>query len=306
MATVLITGGTGMIGRALTKALRANDYEVIILTREKPAAQPPPGIRYATWDIGRGQIDPGAIKEADHIVHLAGANVGEKRWTAKRKKEIVSSRVDSSRLLVKAIREIPNHIRSVISASAIGWYGPDPAGHSDGFIESDPPADDFLGQTCRQWEESIDPVAQSGKRLVKLRTGIVLSKDGGALKEFKKPLKFGAAAILGSGRQIISWIHIDDLVNLYVAAIKNEKMNGVYNAVAPQPVSNKTLVKTLARSMKRFYIPVPVPAFALRVALGEMSIEVLKSTTVSSKKIQETGFGFLYNDIEEAMNSLSA
>lgn len=299
MATVLITGGTGLIGKALTKALVANNYGVIILTREKPASSGDTRVSYARWDIGTQYIDADAIGRADHIIHLAGANVGEKRWTGKRKKEIVDSRVKSSELLVKAIREIPNHIRTVVSASAIGWYGPDPEAAPRPFTESDPPADDFLGQTCRQWEASIAPVAQAGKRLVKIRTGIVLSKEGGALREFEKPLHAGIAAILGNGRQVISWIQIDDLVRIYIAAIENEKMEGAYNAVAPQPVSNKTFVTALARAKKRFYLPVHVPAFALRLALGEMSIEVLKSTTVSSEKIRATGFVFHYPGLPE-------
>lgn len=305
MATVLITGGTGLIGTALTKALLAGGYNVIILTRQQPVFAGDTRLSYALWDIASQRIEAEAIAKADHLIHLAGANVGEKRWTRKRKKEIVDSRVRSSELLVKAMSEIPNRIQTVVSASAIGWYGPDPeyilqsGENKPAFVEEDLPANDFLGETCRQWEAGIEPVARLGKRLVKLRIGIVLSKKGGALAELEKPLHWGIAAILGNGKQVFSWIHIDDLIRLYIAAIENKNLSGVYNAVAPQPVSNKELVLQLARSTHRFFIPVPVPAFALRLLLGEMSSEVVKSATVSSAKVQASGFVFQYPGLSQ-------
>ena len=172
-------------------------------------------------------------------------------------------------------------------------------------METDKPATDFLGETCKLWEESIEPVQQLGIRLVKLRTGIVLSNDGGALTEFKKPIKMGIAGILGNGKQMVSWIHIDDLCRLFIAAIENDLMSGSYNAVAPAPVSNKDLTMELATLMKgKFFIPAHVPAFVLNVMLGESSIEVLKSTTVSCEKIRQTGFNFLYPDIKQALQQL--
>jgi uncharacterized protein len=302
MATVLITGGTGLIGRALTKSLLEKGYEVIILTRD-PAkfATHTTRLNYAAWDPAAQTIDTDAITKTDHIIHLAGAGVADKRWSKKRKQEIVESRVKSGELLVKTLRETANQVQSVISSSAIGWYGPDDKGQNTGFAEDAPAAADFLGQTCKQWEASIEPVAQLGKRLVKLRTGIVLSKDGGALKEFLKPLRFGIASILGTGRQMISWIHIDDMVRLYITAIEKENMIGVYNAVAPSPVTNKQLIMALARKKRgRFFIPVYVPSFVLKIMLGEMSIEVLKSATVSCEKLSKTGFIFQYPTITAA------
>ncbi len=300
MATVLITGGTGLIGKALSAALLAKNHKVIILSRGASHQPPPAGnLSYASWDIAGQTIDRQAIEAADYIVHLAGAGVADKRWTGKRKKEIVDSRVKSGELIVKAMKEMPNTIKAVISSSAIGWYGPDPViPNPRPFIENDPPARDFLGSTCKKWEESLDPLLHTGIRLVKIRTGIVVSREGGALTEFKRPLKFGLATILGSGRQVISWIHIDDLIGIYLRAIENEQMQGVYNAVAPQPVSNKTFILQLAKDKnKNRYLPVHVPAFVLKLVLGEMSIEVLKSATVSSRKIQESGFVFKHNDI---------
>ena len=303
MATVLITGGTGLIGTALTHALISKGYGVVVLTRDA-TNKPDKNIRYAAWDIGKGTIDEAALQEADFIVHLAGANVAGRRWTKSRKKEIRESRTGSSTLIAKALKEIPNKVQAVVSASAIGWYGPDPQiPNPRPFRETDPPHNDFLGQTCVQWEESIRPAAAS-KRLVILRTGIVLSSEGGAYKEFKKPLGFGVAAVLGSGNQVISWIHIDDLVQLYIHALESRNMEGVFNAVAPHPVSNRDLITAMAAE-KKIAVPMPVPEAVLKIMLGEMSIEVLKSTTVSAAKTIETGFRFLFHDIWSAAADLN-
>jgi uncharacterized protein (TIGR01777 family) len=314
MATVLITGGTGLVGKALGQALLEKGYRVIILSRQAGKKSSIQNLAYATWDAAKQTIDKEAISQADHIIHLAGAGVADKRWTKKRKQEIIDSRIYSSKLIVDSLQSIPNNVKSVISASAIGWYGadrlipsPSPLSGEGGnvlkFVESDPADKAFLGDTCKRWEESIAPVIQSGKRLVKLRIGIVLSKNGGALKEFLKPLKFGVAAVLGNGKQIISWIHIDDLVRLFIEGIENEKMNGTYNAVAPHPVSNKELTLALARSRKIFFIPIYVPAFILKLMLGEMSIEILKSATVSADKILNTGFQFEFPFIDDALKN---
>jgi len=304
MPTILITGGTGLIGNALTAMLVNKGYEVIILSRSlKQSSQP--SVSYAQWDVGNGLIDKEVVAKADYIIHLAGANVAEKRWTTKRKKEIVESRTKSGELLVKSLKEIPNNIKAVVSASAIGWYGADSsASLQNGFYETAPSSPDFLGTTVQQWEASIKPVEASSKRLVMLRTGIVLSKEGGAYPEFKQPLKFGIAAILGSGNQVISWIHIEDLCRLYIYAIENN-ISGIFNAVAAKPVTNKSLTLQLAKKVRgRSFIPVHVPSFVLKIILGEMSIEVLKSATVSNSKIKDAGFQFLFPSIEAALNDL--
>lgn len=307
MATVLITGGTGMIGRRLTQLLIEKGYEVIILSRQSSIVNRElDGVSYANWDVNKQTIDPVAIAKADYIIHLAGAGVADKRWSKERKQEIVNSRTQSSALIVKALSELPNKVKTVVSSSAIGWYGADTEKSLlHGFSEDTEADTAYLGETCRLWEGSIDPVSQLGKRLVKLRTGIVLSNEGGAFIEFKKPLKAGLAAILGSGKQVVSWIHVDDLCRMFIAAIENETLSGAYNAVAPHPVTNQYLTIALAKQMRgKFYIPVYVPSFVLKIMLGELSIEVLKSANVSSRKIQLTGFDFAYPTVEDAIAQL--
>ncbi|MFN2456886.1 MAG: TIGR01777 family oxidoreductase [Chitinophagaceae bacterium] len=308
MATVLITGGTGLIGTALTKALVAKGYKVTILTRAIPKTDRfTPNVSYAEWNIEEQIIDEQAIKNADYIIHLAGANIAEHSWTEERKKEIVESRTSSSALLVKALNEIVNDVKAVTSASGVGWYGQDPKIPNPTPFDENFPADTgFLGQACKQWEESIEPVTALGVRLVKLRTGLVFSNDGGAYKEFKKPLKYGVAAIFGKGKQVISWIHIHDLVRLYIATIEDAQWSGVYNAVTPYPVTNKRLMLTIARTRKKFFIPFRVPAPVLKKMFGELSTEVLKSTTVIPAKVQASGFVYRYPTAKEAIQKLEA
>lgn len=307
MSTILITGGTGMVGTRLTEILIEKGHEVIILSRNPlPAAQLPKGVRHAKWDINKKFIDPIAFAAADHLIHLAGAGVADKRWNKKRKAEIVNSRAESGALLVHAMQTIPNKIKSVHSASGIGWYGADTYKSLEtGFTEEEPADTEFLGETCRIWEQQIQGIQALGKRLTIFRIGIVLSNSGGALVEFKKPIRLGFAAILGNGKQNISWIHLDDLCHLFLKAIDDASMQGVYNAVAPETVTNKHLTLSLAKMMRAsFYIPIHVPAFLLRWILGEMSIEVLKSAKVNSFKIQGTGFRYQYPFLSEALKDL--
>lgn len=308
MPVVLITGGTGLIGKNLTSHLTSKGYEVIIVSRKPTHASDDPKISFANWNVEEQKIDSDAIAKADYIINLAGAGVMEKKWSENYKKEIIESRTRSGELLINALQKNTNNVKAFISASAIGWYGGDTKAllHKNGFIETDPADKNFLGETCRLWEESIEPVTKLNKRLVKLRTGIVLSNDGGAFTEFKRSLRFGIAAILGSGKQMISWIHIDDLCRMYIYAIENENLSENYNAVAPSPVNNKTLILKLAKKMRgQFYIPIHIPQFLLKLILGQRSIEILKSATVSCEKVKATGFTFLYPSIDAALKELS-
>jgi len=302
MSTILITGGTGLVGTALTDLLLQKGYSVVILSRKKRKSNHA-NLQYAFWDTERGIIEEGIISSTDYIVHLAGENVADKRWTIKRKEEILSSRILPGKCIVNALSKTPNNVKVVISASAIGWYGPD--SNNGSFVETDSHNHDFLGDTCFQWENSMSGINEQGIRLVTLRLGIVLSEKGGALKEFMKPLAFGMAACMGQGNQMISWIHLDDLCNMILYAIENQQMKGVYNAVSPNPVSNKTLVSDLKKEMnKPLSVSVSIPSWFLKLLLGELSIEILKSTRVSADKILKTGFLFQYPTIKNALKQL--
>lgn len=306
--TVLITGGSGMIGSALTKSLTQHGYDVIVLSRNplkaKARQKTDDRVSFAHWDVKKDTIDDTAIAAAHVIVHLAGAGVVDKAWTTAYKKEIVDSRTRSSELIIKSLKRTPNKVHTLVSASGIGWYGEDTR-NSRPFVETDPHADEFLAETCYLWEESVKPVKQMGIRLATFRFGLVLSKSGGALSEFLKPLQARVAGILGSGKQMISWIHIHDLCRLIVEAIEKPTFDGVFNAVAPVPVSNKEMMITLAHALYgNAFLAMPVPAFVLKTMLGERSREVLKSATVSSALVQDMGFRFHFPHVKQALENI--
>ena len=304
MATILITGGTGTIGKRLARLLLTGNHKVIILTRSLHHIENIQGVTYALWDISKKNLDITPLLEADVVVHLAGAPVMDKRWTTAYKKEIYDSRISSLELILNMLAANPNKVRTLVSASAIGWYGP---GTEKPFTENDPSNNDFLGTTCSAWEAMADKAGSLGIRVIKLRTGIVLSKEGGAYPQFKTPLRFGIAAIIGSGSQFISWIDVDDLSRMYKYAIENEHLSGAFNAVAPEPLTNKQLTITIAKVVKKsFYIPVYIPTFILRIIFGERSIEILKSAKVSCNKIKDAGFTFLYPSAEASIRHMES
>lgn len=302
MKTIGITGGTGFVGRHLTNLLRAEGHEVIVLTRNPEKHRTEKGLAYAHWDPASRSCDAGKLRSINVIVHLAGAGIADKRWTEKRKKEIVDSRVNGTSFLVSVMEEHMPNCTALISASAIGYYGAD--NEVGPFTEDAPPTNDFLGQTCVKWEQETSK-AERFARTVILRFGIVLGKDGGAYPELAKPMRYGIMPILGSGKQVVSWVHVHDLATIIYTAITNEGMKGVYNATAPRPVTHKTLMKAIAGNLGGIKIPIPVPTFALKLALGEMSIELLKSCTVSPQKLLSTGFTFQYPDINSAIQAIT-
>ncbi|GAB3009232.1 TIGR01777 family oxidoreductase [Niabella terrae] len=307
MERVLITGGTGLVGKALTKVLIAKGYEVLLFTRKPPGVVQGP-VRLIHWDPDTGTIDGEQLRKADHIIHLAGAGLADKRWTKARKKEIMGSRVNSGRLLAQTLAADFGNVKTFVSASGVAWYGADPKiRYSEPFQEGAPPASDFLGRLCYEWEAALDPLRETTLRKVVLRTGVVLSNQGGILTALKRPVQLGFATLMGQGRQIMSWIHIDDLVHLYLQAIRKSNYSGVYNAVAPEPVSNRRFMTTLAEVLKgKFFTRMMVPSRLLRLALGELGGELLKSTTASSKKLTDNGFVFRYPDIQTALKQLLA
>ena len=309
MPCVLISGGTGLIGSHLANYLIKKDYDVVILSRKKNQTSDNPKISYSFWNVKDKIIDSEVVRKADHIIHLAGAGVFDKKWTQEYKKLIIDSRVKSAELIINCLDQNNHNVKTFVSASAIGWYGKDekPLIRKEGYVEGDPSSNDFLGETCVLWEAASSRVTTFGTRLVRLRTGIVLSNQGGAFERYKAPLKFGIAPILGNGKQVVSWIHIDDLCRMYCEAIENDYLNGNYNAVAPEPCTQKEIVMKLGQQMRnKFFIPIYVPAFAIKLVFGKRSIEILKSETVSDKKIKSNGFTFLYPSLESAITDLVA
>lgn len=293
---VLISGGSGVIGRYLTSLLLENGYLVSHLSRKQDQFG---RVRVYRWDPEKGILDPVVFEGVDYLVNLAGANIGESRWTSKRKAEIVRSRVDSANLLYKTIHENNIPLKAFLSASAVGYYGS--ATTDKVFTETDPPGSDFLATTCRQWEEAADKFDKSGIRTIKIRTGVVMEKSDSALSKMLIPAKFGFLVQTGNGRQYMPWIHIKDLCNIYLKAIEDQTLSGAYNAVSSQHITHREFVKTLARVMGKPVFPVPVPGPLLRLVLGEMSDVVLKGSRVSSDKIIRTGFSFSFGNLEKAL-----
>ena len=300
MKTILVTGGSGLIGRRLTKMLREHGYRLIWLSRERDPERDPP--RYS-WDYRTGKIDRVAVEQADVIIHLAGANLGEGRWSEARKNEIVSSRVDTAALLFDTLQESEHRIEAFISASAIGYYG---AAVTDKiFTEEAQPSDpDFLSDTCRRWEEAAFRFNTLPRvRTVALRTGFVVDRDSDAFKKMMLPTRLGVGSPLGSGRQYLSWIHLEDLCRLYIRAVEEATMEGVYNAVAPEQLTNADFMRTLSKEMRRpFFFPA-VPAFVMRLVMGEAADLVLGGSSISAQKILESGFRFSYEHAEEAIRA---
>jgi len=299
--TVLITGGSGLLGKRLTALLQEHGHHVRWLVRNPSGANLPSGVAAFRWSLNNGYVDPAALIETDAIIHLAGENVGGGRWTAARKKSIMDSRVDGTRALARALNT-PNKVRTIVAASASGFYGNQPL--TNPVTETSSAGNDFLANVCRSWEKEEDEMASATRRLVKFRIGVVLSTEGGALQRLAMPVRFGVGTVLGSGNQAISWIHIDDLCRMFLFALTNPELSGVYNAASPDPVDFRGFTHALAKQLRRpLWLP-SVPAFVLRTGLGEMSSIILEGVALSVKKIQESGFTFRYPSLSEALADL--
>lgn len=292
---ILITGGSGLLGSSLTQKLLSENIEVVHLTREKNSKN---DVKNYLWNWGKNEIDERCFNGITHIIHLAGAGIAEKAWTQKRKNTIVKSRVLTARLLHSKIESLNIDLKAFISASAVGFYGAQVSEKE--FNESDVSFEDFMGNCCKQWENAADlfvPIS----RVVKLRLGVILDKDFGALPRIARMIKNRIGSPLGTGSQYMPWIHIDDAVEIFYNAIRNNEYSGVYNAVSTENITNSILTKSVGRVLNRkIWLP-NVPSFILRFLYGEMSDTILKGVKVSNKKIKNLGFKFKYNKIDEAL-----
>jgi uncharacterized protein len=296
--TILITGASGLIGTRLTELLLQKGHQVFHLGRSKKTG----GVLSFTWDVSRRTIDGNALKSIDTIINLAGTGIADKRWTAKRKQEVLKSRTESVKLLHTKLQLGDHSVKTFISASAIGYYGVEDDERD--FVETDKPGNDFLAFVTKQWEAEVDKISSLRIRVVKLRIGIVLSERGGVLKEIARPVNMFAGASLGSGKQYLSWIHIDDLCEMFIKAAEDPAMTGAYNAVGPTPETNATLTRGIAKILNRPIILPRVPSFALRIILGEMAGMVLKGNKVSPKKIEAAGFKYKFRELNDALKDL--
>ena len=296
---ILITGGTGLIGKRLTDLLIKKGHTVSILSRSKKKSEK---ATFYTWDIAKQEIEKEAIEKADFIIHLAGANVGEGRWTDQRKKEIIDSRIQSGNLLLESVKKYNPNLKGFISSSAVGYYGM--VTKDKVFEETDKPGEDFLAKVCEEWENSALQFKTLNIRTVIIRTGVVLDKNEGALAKLLTPIKLGIGSGLGTGKQAMPWIHLDDICNLYLKAIEDNEMSGAYNGVAPEQLTNQEFSKTVAKILnKPFWFP-NVPGFALKLLMGEQAIIALEGSPISSKKTENTGFKFQYRTLQEALKNL--
>jgi hypothetical protein len=295
---ILITGGTGLVGGELKALLQNQNYEVALLSRQTTDAAS--GIY--NWNIKAQTIDPQALENIHGIVHLAGAGVADGRWTEKRKKAILQSRIESTNLLYDQLKSSQHRPKVFVSASAVGIYGSDTGDQV--MSEDSVPANDFLADVVVQWEAAVDRIKELDIRVVKLRIGIVLAEDGGALPEIVQPIKLWAGAPLGSGQQYMSWIHIDDLAHMMIWSLEQESVNGIYNAVGPNPATNEELTKAAAKVLsKPLFLP-NVPEFVIKLMFGEMGAIILGGNRVSNDKISSTGFSYRFEELKPALEDL--
>ncbi|MGV3696422.1 TIGR01777 family oxidoreductase [Flavobacterium sp.] len=297
---ILITGATGLVGRELVKLLLARNHSVNYLTTSISKIESKPNYKGFYWNPQQGKIDENCLYEVDAIVHLAGASIS-KRWTKAYKQEIIESRILSAELLYNLVKKHPNSVKQFVSASGTAIY---PESFTKVYDENTKVTEDsFLSNVVKKWEESADRFQVFGLKVCKIRTGIVLSEQGGALPEMVKPIKMGFGAAFGSGRQTQSWIHIEDLAALYLFVIEKQ-LEGIFNAVTSNPVSNAMLTKVIARVLKKpLWLP-NIPEFVMKLVLGEMSYLLFSSKNLSSQKIQNIGFEFKFPQLEQAIRDL--
>ncbi len=294
----MITGGTGLVGKHIASELVKSGNEVVLLGRKSGMFN---GFTCFKWDPARQEMDTTALQGVQAIIHLAGAGVADKAWTKSYKQEIYDSRILSTRLLVNTLKNTPNQVQTFISASAIGIYGNN-CSNTTG--EDAPAADTFLARVCKDWESEAMKAESIGLRTTIIRIGVVLAKEGGFIPQVAKPIKYYTGAALGSGNQYVSWIHIHDLAGIFIKAVFDEQMRGIYNAVAPHPVNNKTITNAIAKRIHRPILLPPVPTFALKIIFGEMASMLIANQYIDSNKIERCGFNFHYPSLDKALDEL--
>lgn len=295
--TVLITGANGMLAQQLAKQL-ADNYSIRFLTRKVTQKN-----EYL-WNLENKYIDPKALMDVNYIVHLAGASLADKRWSDKRKRVILSSRIDSAQLILDELQEHKISIDAFISASAIGYYG---TLTTDTIFKEDcPKGSDFLSDVCHQWENQahLFQSKKAAKRVSIVRIGIILSKDGGALKKIVQPIRYGFGSAIGKGHQYMPWIHIQDLCGIIQFLVANESINGTFNAVSPEHTTNIELTKEVGKTLGRKILLPNIPSFIFQVIFGEMSILLLEGSRVSSDKITKMGYDFKYKKLSQALSQI--
>lgn len=297
MKKILVTGGTGLVGKTLVNGLLEKGYQVNILSRSKRTNDL---IKYFVWNIDEMYIDEEAFDGVTDIIHLAGAGVGDKRWTKSYKKMIYDSRIKSAQLLNKYIAKNDN-IQTFISASAIGYY----QNSGDKWLTEDStPSNEFISEVCVDWENEVKKAEKFDVRTSSLRVGLVIANEDGVLPKLTLTLPLGFLNYLGSGDQYFSWIHIEDLVSMFIYVLENSKTKGVYNATAPNPTKQKDFLRAIGKAKGKNISLIPVPEFALKIGMGEMARVVLASQRCSAEKILAAGFEFNFSKIDFALNDL--
>ncbi len=296
---ILVTGGTGLVGNMLTKKLQDQGYEVSIMTRSPENVK---HLKAFYWDIKKQEIDEKCLDGIDTIIHLAGENIADGRWTDDRKKALISSRTESIGLIYDLMKRKEHQVKTVLSASAVGFYGDRGEEILD---ETSKSGTGFLAYCCEEWEKAVEEGTEMGLRVAKFRIGLLLTPKGGVLDIFKLMVKSFTATKLGSGEQWFPWIHSDDLVGMFLWAVENEDAKGVYNATAPNPVRNKEFTKTLSDVLHRPFWPFAIPKAMFKLLMGEKSELVLMSTHTKSDKIIKAGYTFKFLSLKTALEDLT-
>ncbi len=296
--SVLISGGSGLVGNILTNLLLEKGYKVGHISRSKSADN---RVETIVWDLKKKTIDIDKVVKYDYLINLVGAGIADKKWTDERKREIVDSRVDALNFLFEIIKNNENHFKSIVSASAVGYYGFETSEHI--FTETDSPGKDFLAQTCVKWEKAVFQFDALNIPTSAVRIGIVLSTEGGALKELARPIKLFAGAPLGSGDQYIPWVHIKDVSRQFIYQMEN-KFIGAYNATADEHKTNAAFTNDVAQVLKKPLFLPNVPKFVMKIILGERALMVLKGNKISNQKVKKAGFKYEFSNLKNALEDL--